>query len=302
MLLSHMLILSLVCVTINGRVHRTFTCSRNPDVTTTNPTTKAETKTMTDGTSTTGQAKITPNNDNGKCSNKGIVNGRLPNCTAIYIAGCQKSGIYNITPNTWAEGPFEAYCDMKKLNVQNRTLCNGRGWTVFQRRVNGSVDFNRNWTSYKEGFGQLNHEFWLGNEKLHNLTQPGKYRLRIDLVGSNGTRYHACYKKFHIKEEGVMYELHASGFRGNNSLSDGLSDQNGKAFSTSDRDNTNSTNICADIIQGGWWHEACDGDYTNLNGVYGSNQDSTSIYWNGLPNGESIISSEMKIRYCIGCS
>ncbi|PIK61775.1 putative fibrinogen-like protein 1 [Apostichopus japonicus] len=146
-----------------------------------------------------------------------IVDGSLIDCHAIYTAGCMMSGIYKITPNGWTEGPFEAYCDME-TTVPNFNSCKGRRWTVFQRCVNGSVDFNRNWTSYKDGFGQLDHEFWLGNEKLHYLTkEPGTYRLRIDLVSNSGTTYHACYKEINIKEEGEKYELHASGFHGTNS-------------------------------------------------------------------------------------
>ncbi|PIK49372.1 fibrinogen-related protein 4 [Apostichopus japonicus] len=272
-------------------------------------TTKAgATTTNKAGATTTNKAGATTTNKAGAttakagaCSIMSIVNGILRDCTAIYKAGCNKSGIYNITPNGWTEGPFEAYCDMETVIVPNLKLCYLHGWTVFQRRVNGSVDFNRNWASYKDGFGQLDHEFWLGNEKLHYLTKNKDYRLQIQFVSSSGTTYHACYLKFHIKEEGEKYELHASKFHDTNSLSDDLSDQNGKAFSTYDRDNTESTNNCADITQGGWWHKTCHGYDTNLNGVYGSNQDSTSIYWKGLPNGESIISSEMKIRRCIIC-
>ena len=33
---------------------------------------------------------------------------------------------------------------------------------VFQRRFSGDVDFNRNWTEYKQGFGDLDEEFLLG--------------------------------------------------------------------------------------------------------------------------------------------
>ena len=45
----------------------------------------------------------------------------------------------------------EAYCD---------TTNGGGGWLVVQRRQDGSVDFNRNWVEYEDGFGKLTGEFW----------------------------------------------------------------------------------------------------------------------------------------------
>ncbi|XP_019617700.1 PREDICTED: neuronal pentraxin-2-like [Branchiostoma belcheri] len=50
----------------------------------------------------------------------------------------------------------------------------GRAWTVIQRRQGGSVNFyNRIWEDYSRGFGNLWREVWLGNDKIHLLTNQG---------------------------------------------------------------------------------------------------------------------------------
>ena len=54
------------------------------------------------------------------------------------------------------------------------------GWTVFQRRKDGSLDLNRNWVDYEEGFGDLTGEFWLGLSKVHRLTRDGTNSLQVD--------------------------------------------------------------------------------------------------------------------------
>ena len=86
-------------------------------------------------------------------------------CLEFYEAGFKYNGLYKL------KGPgsstITAYCDQKT---------DGGGWTVIQRRQDGSVDFNRNWNEYKKGFGNLGGEFWFGNDNIHYFTKKTPYQ------------------------------------------------------------------------------------------------------------------------------
>ena len=146
----------------------------------------------------------------------------------------------------------------------------GGGWTVFQRRKDGSVDFFLYWVDYEEGFGDLNGEFWLGLSKIHHLTQDGTdYTLRVDLEDfENETRY-AKYSTFNIGDSTTDYTITVGGYSGDAGHSMTSSYVNGQKFSTKDRDNDmhlDPTYNCAVTYSGAWWYNRCHS--SNLNGLY----------------------------------
>nr|AAI53663.1 Fgg protein [Danio rerio] len=105
-------------------------------------------------------------------------------CQDIANKGGKVSGLYYVKPARAPEA-FLVYCEIDSF---------GRGWTVLQRRRDGSVDFSKNWIQYKEGFGYLSPddrtEFWLGNEKIHLLSVQSSvpYVLRIEMVDWEGNK------------------------------------------------------------------------------------------------------------------
>ena len=83
----------------------------------------------------------------------------------------------------------------------------GGGWTVFQRRKDGSEEFYRNWAAYKEGFGELYGEFWLGLDKIHRLS-VSSVTLRVDMTATDNSKAYARYEDFTIGNEKSMYIMY----------------------------------------------------------------------------------------------
>ena len=85
----------------------------------------------------------------------------------------------------------------------------GGGWTVIQRRSNDTVrqDFYRKWVEYQLGFGDLEGEFWVGLDLLHELTSTTMQELRIDLDDYEGAHRWAKYGYFHVGSSGTNYRL-----------------------------------------------------------------------------------------------
>ena len=118
------------------------------------------------------------------------------NCAVLYDASSKTSGVYQVNPD--GLGAFRVYCD--------QTTARG-GWTVLQKRLDGSVDFYRGWDEYKNGFGDLNGEFWLGLDKIHRLTKQTQNKLRVDLEDFEGNTAYAEYDNFVVADEASDFTL-----------------------------------------------------------------------------------------------
>ncbi|XP_045189256.2 ficolin-1-A-like [Mercenaria mercenaria] len=177
---------------------------------------------------------------------------RVPDCTDWLRRGHVTSGIYTVFPETlWR--PIKVYCDMET---------SGGGWTVFQRRQDGSENFNRKWIDYAFGFGNLSGEFWLGNEFIHRLTSVAPQELLIELEDFENDHRHAAYGLFSVGSAEEAFKLSVNFFTGN--VTDTLvSHHNGLGFSTSDH---GSSTDCSNSYKGGWWYGKCHS--VNINGLY----------------------------------
>ncbi|XP_053319769.1 angiopoietin-related protein 4 [Spea bombifrons] len=174
-------------------------------------------------------------------------------CHQIFLEGERTSGIFTVKPST--AQPFEVYCE----------ITGEEGWTVIQRRSDGSVDFDQLWEQYRNGFGALNGEFWLGLEKIHQITKQGRYVIRIELQDwEENIQY--MESEFHLGGSSTAYALQVfAPVTGD--LENALSDFRSQAFSTRDHDKDLKPDInCAKHLSGGWWFSAC--GHSNLNGKY----------------------------------
>lgn len=176
---------------------------------------------------------------------------RVPDCSSWLRTGHTVSGVYTVFPETiWR--PIKVFCDMETL---------GGGWTVFQRRQDGSENFNRQWVEYTYGFGDLSGEFWLGNEFIHRLTSLAPQELRIELEDFENDHRYASYGMFSIGSAGESFKISLDSFTGN--VTDSFNYHDARQFSTSDHGPSTG---CSSSFKGGWWYRSCHA--VNLNGLY----------------------------------
>ncbi|XP_062550439.1 microfibril-associated glycoprotein 4-like [Armigeres subalbatus] len=181
------------------------------------------------------------------------------------------SRVEKILPDPGFGAPFQVFCDQDYA---------GGGWIVIQNRFNGSVDFYRGWKEYKNGFGNLNGEFWLGLDKLHALTYSAPYELHVLLEDFKNSTVVAKYTQFAVGNEHESFAITKLGdYSG--TAGDGLSYHRNSKFSTMDINNDVAGNNGGVDWTGAWWYRK--GHFSNLNGQYLSGKvDHTKFHGKGM--------------------
>ena len=200
-----------------------------------------------------------------------------------------RSGVYEIK-DVCSVGNSKAFgsCDMDT---------DGGGWLVIQRRINGTLLFNRTFTEYENGFGDPSGEFWYGLKNIHCFTQNEATELRIDLEYPNGNTGYVHYKHFRISGA-RSYTANATVFKTSPGMKSDFFNPQRKIHFYYRLKSTqlyqpdfyvNANCGRSNPRVGGWWDTSCRG---NPNGPGPSENSTVYAMWNG----EVVTKTEIKIR------
>ncbi|XP_063915337.1 fibrinogen-like protein A [Zophobas morio] len=126
------------------------------------------------------------------------------NCREIKELGYGFSTIYTIKPDS-APKATRVRCDLKKREG---------GWTYILNRFDGSQNFDFDMDVYKNGFGKLSGEFWLGLDNIHYLTGYKVNELLVELVDWDENYRFAHYDRFRVGSKDEGYIVTVSGYNG----------------------------------------------------------------------------------------
>jgi hypothetical protein len=111
-----------------------------------------------------------------------------------------------------------------QTEILSNVFCSGtaedpetNSWLMIQNRQTNAIDFNRSWTEYRRGFGNIRQQidFWIGNENLYWLTNRYQCRLKVELTDWYNETRTATYETFHISSQAEDYRIHIDEYHGN---------------------------------------------------------------------------------------
>ena len=87
-------------------------------------------------------------------------------------------------------------------------------WIVVQQRIDSTTSFNVPWVNYTAGFGTFNINYWMGLEKIYQMTISRACRLRIEMLNDLNKWLSVEYDSFYLDGESAAYTIHVSGYSG----------------------------------------------------------------------------------------
>ncbi|KAK7090977.1 fibrinogen C domain-containing protein 1-like isoform X2 [Littorina saxatilis] len=146
--------------------------------------------------------------------------------------------------------------NLPAFEVQCSNL-DGKLWTVIQAREEFNAadlapdGFDRTYAEYRDGFGKLTGNYWLGLHKVHALTTAVDMSMRLEMYNAQYDLLHGQYDVFRVAGASHNYRLTVAGHSGN-AASTIASDSNGQQFSAKGQDSGGDE--CPAKFKAGWWY------------------------------------------------
>ncbi|KAK4307911.1 hypothetical protein Pmani_020359 [Petrolisthes manimaculis] len=159
------------------------------------------------------------------------------------------------------------------------------------------LSFNRTWEEYKNGFGDLDGEFWIGNEVLHALTSQVPLQLRVELTNWEGTTVTATWDHFRIGSESDDYKLSVGSYQSSSTAMNDLQRHDQRPFSTHDHDNDRyDHDHCARQYGGGWWYFSCYDAHLTGSALGAGQEGHHGIVWRSWTGYKGLRNASMMVR------
>ena len=167
------------------------------------------------------------------------------------------------------DGPHIIYPDtptLINLQVSCDQETDGGGWIIYMRRLDGTVDFTRNWAAYKYGFGKNGDnmtELWLGNENIYQVLQTygtTECELRMEVDAFDETNRWLVAINFRMNNESDQYTLNWDNVTGPYpELYANWNYHKFLEFRTIDSENQQCVGKVGALhdMNGGWWYGSC---------------------------------------------
>ncbi|OCT60923.1 hypothetical protein XELAEV_18046947mg [Xenopus laevis] len=210
-------------------------------------------------------------------------------CQYAFLNNRRQSWLYVIHLKN--SPPVAVYCDIS-TGVE--------GWTVLQKNTlhKDKILFGPpTWSMYKQGFGNLMSDHWLGNEMIYLLTRQNTFTVRFSVVDGHKNKHHADYSSPRLDSEANNYPLRLGDYSRDAGILTAMNEtgmHDNMMFSTYEKDNDQWKNNRADEKGRGWWFDSCGSALLNNDHF---------TYWRGLcdksnPCSSSIIMIKPSKKNC----